>query len=119
MVLKAAYFSAVGFTGAQPITRQDLRSAAQTATTLGVAWPGPNLFHDIRAWADLLIAYRTASPRLAYPLPGFGSDIRARAQALQRIWTEVLRYHNNVAYRFEMNQARAAADWLLVRAWQL
>ena len=31
-----------------------------------------------------------------------------------QLWTESLRYHNNLAYQHEVTQVRLAAEWLLV-----
>jgi hypothetical protein len=114
MTLKAAYFRLVGFPAAQQIALKDLQAAKAAAGGLAVAWPG-NL-HDLRAWADLLVATREANPALAYPDPGFGDQVRTTVAPLQRLWSEVLRYHKNVAYRYELRQVREAAEWLLANA---
>lgn len=112
MTLKAAYFSALGFPETRPITMGDLRGAVTAALGLGVAWPGQNL-HDLRAWAEFLVAFRASRLGLAYRIPGFGNQVIVRGQRLQRVWRETLRYHKNVAYPHEVSQVRDSADWLL------
>lgn len=122
MTLKAAYFATLGFLSTQPITSADLRAAALTAPGLGVAWPGlPHYpkFHDLRAWAELLAATRVAMPGRAYADPAFATRMVARCTRLQRVWSEILRYHKNVAYLFELEQVREAAAWLLRNSTQL
>ena len=117
MTLKAAYFSAFGFDAARPITIGDLRGAAASAPALGVIWPGAprrtNL-HSIRAWAELLISFRAATPGLAYPDPGFATRVVAAGRVLEPVWSEVLRYHKNVAYQHEVERVRKATTWLFV-----
>jgi hypothetical protein len=119
MTLKAAYFTIIGFTETQPISVADLRAAALTAPGLGVVWPGlphnPKL-HDVRAWAELLAAKRAAMPGLAYADPAFGNQVVTRGFRLQRLWSEILRYHKNIAYVHEMNQVRDVAAWLLLHS---
>jgi hypothetical protein len=122
MTLKAAYFAVIGFADTQTITVPDLRAAALTAPGLGVIWPGlprnPKL-HDLRAWADLLAATRIATPRMAYGDPSIGTRMVTRCARLQHLWSEILRYHKNVAYIHEMEQVRDAAAWLLLYSSQL
>lgn len=122
MTLKAAYFAVLGFTDTQTITLADLRAAALTAPALGVVWPGlphhPRL-HDLRAWAELLTATRAATPGMAYADPLFGSQVVFRGFRLQRLWSEILRYHKNVAYLYEREQVRDAAAWLLLHSLHL
>jgi len=117
MTLKAAYFNVIGFPDNRPITRHDLLLAARSAPALGVAWPG-NL-HDIRAWAELIVATRAARPGLAYATPGFGNTVVIVARRVNLLWRETLRYHKNVAYRYEVNLVRTATNWLLTNAHQL
>ncbi len=122
MTLKAAYFAVIGFAEAQAITLADLRAAALNAPGLGVSWPGlPHKprFHDVRAWAELLAATRAAMPGLAYADPTFGNQVVTRSFRLQRLWSEILRYHKNVAYIHEMEQVRDGAAWLLLHSSQL
>lgn len=114
MLLKAAYFRAVGFPSPQPITFADLRSAAARAPTLGVVWSGN--FHDLRAWADLLIAHRAATSGLGYGSVAFATQLAAQARGIQTVWRETLRYHKNIAYLFEMRDARAIVEWFMAYA---
>jgi hypothetical protein len=119
MTLKSAYFAAIGFSETQPITIADLRGAAASAPSMGVVWPGPNRFHDLRAWAELLVAFRTATPGLAYPVPGFDKEIVRRSRHVHLLWSEILRYHKNIAYGYEMNRVKAEANWLLAHSLDL
>jgi hypothetical protein len=48
MTLKASYFDVLGFPETQTITPADLRAAAAAAPGLGVVWPAPTRFHDVR-----------------------------------------------------------------------
>jgi hypothetical protein len=114
MTLKGAYFRLIGFPPSQQITLKDLQAAKVKAGVLKSTWTGN--FHDLRAWAELLVAARGATPGLAYPTPGFGSRVVAYAGKLQPLWSEVLRYHKNVAHRHEVRQVREATEWLLVNA---
>jgi hypothetical protein len=114
MTLKAAYFRVIGFPWSQQISLKDLHAAKVKAGGLGITWAGN--FHDLRAWADLLVATRNATPVLGYPNAGFGNRVLGSAAQLQRLWSEVLRYHKNIAYRHELRQVREAVEWLLVNA---
>jgi len=119
MVLKAAYFSVIGFAETQPITLADLRAAALTAPGLGVSWPGPNRFHDLRSWAELLVATRSSVLGSAYPLARFGQQVLDTGRRLQLLWCEVIRYHRNVAYAYEVEQVRAGVHWLVLNSVRL
>ncbi len=118
MTLKAAYFQVIGFAPTRPITIADLRGGAANAPRLGFRWAGNNL-HHVESWAQLLAMTRASNPAWAYPRPSFGNEVVMRARRLQRLWSEILRYHKNVAYRFEVDQVRAAAEWLLLNAVRL
>lgn len=111
MTLKAAYYNAIGFTESQHITVADLHAAKATAPSMGVTWSG-NL-HDIGAWAELLVATRATVPGIAYSVPHFGSEVVSRARRIQLLWSEILRYHKNVAYVHEVEDVQASAQWLL------
>lgn len=117
MTLKAAYFELLGFPPSQVISMADLRGAAANAPRLGFAWTG-NL-HNLEAWAELLVATPASTPGRAYTPPGFGNEVLARSRFLQRLWSESLRYHRNVAYFYEVNQVKAATEWLLLNGPQL
>jgi hypothetical protein len=109
MTLKAAYCNVLGFAATRAITMADLRGAAANAPRLGFVWVG-NL-HHVESWAQLLVSTRTATPGLAYPNPAFGTEVVLRARRLQRLWSEFLRYHKNVAYIYEVNQVREVGEW--------
>jgi hypothetical protein len=118
MTLKAAYFRLIGFPLAQAITIADLRAARVNALLLGFQWAGNNL-HHLESWAQLIVSTRAATPGWAYLVAGFGNEVLARSRTLQPLWSETLRYHKNVAYPYEVGQARTAAEWLLLNASQL
>ncbi|MCA9227767.1 MAG: hypothetical protein KDA47_19235 [Planctomycetales bacterium] len=111
MTLKAGYFALIGFTESQRITVADLHAARLSAPRLGVA-PFANL-HDIRGWAELLIATRASLPGFAYPIPNFANQVALAGRQIYSLWRESLRYHKNVAYEYEMVRVRSAAHWLL------
>ncbi len=117
MALKAAYFRAIGFAGDQTIIMTDLRGAAANAPRLGFPWVG-NL-HHLGSWAQLLVSTRAATVGLAYPSAEFATNVLARGRRLQHSWSETLRYHKNVAYPYEVEQVRTAAEWLLLNGSQL
>jgi hypothetical protein len=114
MLLKAAYFHAIGFSATRPITPADLRGAVANAPRLGFSWAG-NL-HSLESWARLLVTTRASIPGLAYAVRGFANQVVIRCRQLQRLWSEILRYHQNVAYLYEVKQAREVANWLLVHS---
>lgn len=116
MELKSASFWLAGFGPHQPIRRADLMSVRAQAIRLGVNWVG-NL-HDITAWADFLVLLRRAAPGLAYA-PDIERRILGYARETARRWRESLRYHGNVAYRFELRTMQAAAEWFRRNADQL
>ncbi len=112
MTLKGSYFSVFGFTETQRITLDNLRAARLAARSLGVTRFG-NL-HDVRGWAELLVATRASLPGYAYPIPGFGDTVVVAANRVYGLWRESLRYHKNIAYNYELMQVRTASQWLLV-----
>ncbi len=111
MVLKAAYFRLIGYAEDQPITRPDLTGAARSASAVGVVWPNPNQLHDLSLWGQLLVFRRTHTAT-AYPIR-FGSRVLSQSLLVQRVWRETLRYHKNVAYEYEVQKVREAAEWFL------
>jgi hypothetical protein len=115
MTLKAAYFEVIGFSIAKPITPVDLKGAKATATkNLNVKWQG-NL-HALLGWAELLVTTRASQPGLAYPQPAFASEVIGHGKQLEHLWSEVLRYHKNVAYDYEVGRARNATEWFLANS---
>jgi hypothetical protein len=82
---------------------------------MGIAWPTSGQGHNVRAWAELLVLTCAAIPGAVYP-PSFGQQVQDCGQTIGQFWSESLRYHKNVAYEYELNQVRAAAEWLLVNS---
>jgi hypothetical protein len=80
-----------------------------------IAWPPQGQGHNVRAWAELLVAERAAWPGLAFPA-AVGRQVQACGQRIGQLWSESLRYHKNVAYEYEMRQVREAAEWLLANS---
>ena len=117
MILKAAYFRLIGLAETDLIT---IAGHVQPAidrgrSVLGIAWSRAGQGHNVRAWAELLVAEHAATPGAAYPTP-FDVEVQERGQAIGQLWSETLRYHKNVAYAYEMNQVRQASEWLLVNS---
>ena len=116
MTLKAAYFALLGLADTDAITwNAHLQPAIQRGRGLGVAWPARGAGHNVRAWAELLVAVRALSPVTAWPSP-FDRDVQRCGQRIEQLWRETLRYCKNDAYLFEMRQVREAAEWLLVHS---
>jgi hypothetical protein len=116
MLLKAAYFQVIGFTDNQPISTSDLRNAVASAANLGVVWPAQGQFHNLGAWAELLVTTRAGTPGLGYGDPRFASRVESAARAIWSRWRETLRYHKNVAYLHEVNRVQEAVHWLLMQS---
>jgi hypothetical protein len=115
MTVKAAYFTSVmGYSESRNITITDLHAAVHRGITLGIHWPQQARLHNVRAWAELLVSLRTSTPGLTYNPPRFGNSIMRRCYRIERLWSPLLRYHKNVAYRFEVEQVRESAEWLLL-----
>jgi hypothetical protein len=114
MTLKAAYFRLTGLGPTDVITwgGHVLQAINHGRNFLGIPWPTAGQGHNVRAWAELLVAERAATPGAGYVHP-FGQEVQACGQTIGQLWSEALRYHKNVAYVYEMNQVREAADWLL------
>ncbi len=114
MALKAAYFS-LTLAETTPINfNAHIRSAIDHGRrNRQIDWPNVGAGHNVRAWAELLVAERAATPNRAYGT-SIGQQIQACGQRIDRHWSESLRYHNNLAYPHEVTQVRLAAEWLLV-----
>jgi hypothetical protein len=113
IALKAAYFS-LTLAETTPIT---WAGHMQPAINHGrnvrlIAWPNQGAGHNVRAWAELLVAERAAMPGMAYDA-AIGQQIQACGQRIGQLWSEILRYHNNLAYPHEVTQVRLSAEWLL------
>mgnify|MGYP000119331332 CR=1 FL=1 len=118
MILKAAYFSLSGIAETQRISWPgDLRPAIDRGRAVfHIAWPSAGAGHNVRAWAELLIAERAATS--AYPRH-FALEVQAHGQRIGSYWNETLRYRKNFAYLYEVRMMREAAEWLLVNSSRL
>jgi hypothetical protein len=81
-------------------------------TTHSITWPSHGQGHNVRAWAELLVAERASLPGRAYDA-AIGRQIQTCGQRIGLLWSETLRYHDNLAYPHEVMQVRLAAEWLL------
>jgi hypothetical protein len=112
MTLKAAYFSFIGKGLYDVITwRQDLQPAMQTARSYAISWASQWAGHNLLAWAELLIVYRT-NRNQTYS-PAFSIEVQRKAQQSYQLWRETLRYHKNIAYPFEVRQMEDCTQWFL------
>ncbi len=84
MLLKAACFSAAGFTRSQQITLVDLSNVRQLAKRASRQWPG-NL-HDISAWANSLVNLRAGTAGLGYPDPAISRGVQTHSRNIARVW---------------------------------
>src|SRR5689334_22497668 len=67
MTLKAAYFSLLGSGETAVLTwAGDIVPAINTGRGMGIAWPPQGQGHNVRAWAELLVLTRAATPGAAY-----------------------------------------------------
>jgi hypothetical protein len=116
MTLKAAYFTLIGLADTTAISwNRDIRSAIDRGrNTFHIAWPYSGQGHNVRAWAELLVAERVVLG-VAYPV-SFGVAVQRHGQCISQLWNETLRYHKNVAYVYEVTQVREATEWLLGNA---
>jgi hypothetical protein len=117
MILKAAYFTLMGRAETALLTwAGDILPAINLGRyTLLIAWPAQGQGHNVRAWAELLVAQRAATPGAAY-VPPFDQEVLECGQTIGQLWSETLRYHKNLAYLYEMRQVQEAAEWLLVHS---
>jgi hypothetical protein len=119
MIVKAAYFSFIGLGEADTITwPAHLRPAIDKGRSLGIFWPRRGEGHNVRAWAELLIAERASTLAAAYPSP-FDTAVQVYGQRIEYGWNEILRYHKNYAYLYEVRNVREAAEWFLVNSPEL
>ncbi len=119
MSLKAAYFAFTGLAEDDALTwGRHLQPAIARGQGMGIAWPHAGAGHNVRAWAELLVATRALHPPSAYSGP-FGRALLRRCLLLGRLWRETLRYKGNLAYDYEVEQVREAAAWLLANQAQL
>lgn len=109
MLLKSAYFSAVGFKATDPVAIADLNNAKNQAPSLQFQWIG-NL-HSLESWSRLLVNSRASHPTANYASQQFGTQVIYQARNMGVLWRETLRYRANQAYQFEVQQARLAVEW--------
>lgn len=116
MTLKAAYFSLIGRAETETITwNGHLLPAIGRGRAMGIVWPRSGEGHNIRAWAELLVAERASSPATVFATP-FDREVQRRGQRFEHLWRETLRYRTNHAYLFEVRQVREAAEWFLINS---
>ena len=116
MTIKAAYFSFIRLADTDQITwNSDLQPAIDRGRRMGISWQAAGAGHNIRAWADLLVAVRASSSATAFA-SSFETAVRRYAQRIEQLWRETLRYRKNNAYIHEVQQVREAAEWFLVNS---
>lgn len=114
MSLKAAYFS-LTLAETDPITwNTHIKPAINHGKNHHrIAWPTHGSGHNVKAWAELLVLERAATDGMA-----LSADVALEVQScglrIGQLWSESLRYHNNLAYQHEVTKVRLAAEWLLV-----
>jgi hypothetical protein len=91
MALKAAYFS-LTLAGTHPI---DWKTHILAAIDHGrkvrmITWPTRGQGHNVRAWAELLVAERAATPGRAFS-PNLGREVQSKGQKIGLLWNEMLR----------------------------
>jgi hypothetical protein len=107
MLLKAAYFRAMGF-GANTIILSSDRDQARGEWQLYGLAQKPRQ-HELSGWAHLLVGKRVA---LGVPHPaGVGRQIVNQAQTIQDHWLETARYYSTPVYRHELASVRSAVRW--------
>jgi hypothetical protein len=121
MLLKAAYFRVLRFGDTTPVDLPAMRAAvgdnpASVARTLGLA--GTRNLHDIGAWAELLVAFRTTHGPV-YPDVRFGVVLIDRVGVVRERWSETIRYHKNTAYEHELERVESACRWLVDHRYEL
>src|SRR5688572_25041354 len=111
MTLKAAYFTLTGLAETAPITwRGQIQPAIEHGRGVRqINWPRPGEGHNVRAWAEFLVAERAATPGSAYS-PTFGREVQVCGQRIGQLWSETLRCHKNQAYSHELLQVHRAAE---------
>jgi len=114
MTLKASYFSLNLAETSQITWSGHLLPAIQHGRSARmIHWPIHGQGHNVRAWAELLVIERAATPGMAFSADK-NQKLQACGQRIGQLWNESLRYHNNLAYQYEVTQVRVAAEWLLI-----
>ncbi len=109
MIIKAAYFRALGHGPTQEIKPSDRGLAKGHATDLGIRISGP---HDFVGWALLLVEFNGSLPRPTYDEP-FGSELVNRAIMAYRNWRPEMRYRVAITSPQEVEAVRSSACWFL------
>jgi len=113
MWLKAAYFSLLHSETDQITWSTHIQPAIQRGKMVhGIVWPSQGAGHNVKAWAELLVLERAATPNLALTVHT-GQAIQTCGLRIGQLWKESLRYHNNLAYQYEVTTVRLATEWLL------
>lgn len=113
MTLKAAFFTLSQGETVSLTWPLHIQPAIQRGRTIhAIPWPNSGSGHNVRAWAELLVAERASIPGRAYDADT-GRQIQTCGQRIGLLWSETLRYHDNLAYPHEATQVRLAAEWLL------
>lgn len=118
MLLKAAYFAQFGLAEDEVITVPGHIQPAINrgkAAPLSITWPNQGAGHNVRAWAELLVGVRALNTATAYH-SAFAAQVQRGGQRIGQLWREMLRYHKNRAYLYEVRQVREATEWFLVNA---
>jgi hypothetical protein len=114
MLVKSAYFTAIGVSETTLITWQNYLSPAinRGRNYFTIAWPATGRGHNVRAWSELLVLERIS---LGIPYPqSLSLEVQRQSTRIEQLWSETLRYHSNIAYMHEVRQVRTAAEWFLV-----
>ncbi len=115
MLLKVGFLRLAGYADDDPVSPQDLRqhvgtNPTSTARSLGL--PGSKNLHDLSAWSDLIIAYRSSRNR-PYNDNRFAAKLHLNVSVIAHRWTEAIRYHKNYAYVQELTAVRVSSAWIL------
>ncbi len=87
MTLKAAYFGLLGRAETDVLTwAADISPAIAGGIGLGIKWPSQGKGHNVRAWAELLVVRRAATPGAAYA-PAFGTRVQNCGQQIGQLWS--------------------------------
>jgi hypothetical protein len=86
MILKAAYFTLTGVADSTPLTIAGHITPAinHGRNTRGIPWPPQGQAHNVRAWAELLIAERAA--RGAAYAPDIALAVQQCGQRIGSLW---------------------------------
>ena len=111
MLLKAASYKLFGLGATDPV--EDKRSIVEEwiAEYVLVSKKKPRP-HDLDAWAQWLIYFRTAILGTPYP-PSFSLDLGSNKDVIERVWMPSMRYHQLSWSSAEAADVQIAALWFL------